>query len=166
MLERDHFKLCPEGLFSKCLELWGFFAEDGADEVVRSGIDGIVAIFVFWGDRIGFAFELGIKASHDAIQEGLFLGCEGCLVAEGIDEFLSKMGGISKGLSVGSFAFSYGCGGIVTRARLVGFEATNSGNITIEIFEVFLAFYDGMFFASCTDHGYDTGGMLNFCHML
>ena len=82
-----------------------FFAEHGSDEIVRSGIDGIIALLVLRGDRIGFAFELGIEARHDTIQEGLLFGRKGRFVTERIDEFLGKMGGLSERLLIRAFTY-------------------------------------------------------------
>jgi len=150
------------------LEVRLFFAEHGSDEIVRSGIDGIIALLVLRGDRIGFAFELGIEARHDAVQEGLLFGRKGRFVTEGVNEFLGKMGGIPKGLLVRAFTYSNRRGSIIAPARLVGFEAAYFGNLTIVVLEVFLAFHEGMLllFAPRTYHGFNTLGMFDFSHCL
>ena len=116
-----------------------FFSEDSADEVIGSGIDGIVAVFVFGCDRIMFTFELGIEARHDRIQEGLLLGLKGRFVLEGIDEFLREVGGIAEGGHVSPFAEVDGAGFVVTRVRGIGFESADFGDVAIEVMEGFLA---------------------------
>ena len=104
------------------LEGRGFFAEDGTDEVVGTGIDGKSAVLGFGCYGVGSAFELLVETRHDRVEEGLFLRLERCFVFEGIDELLCEMGGISESGHVRPFAEIDGVSFVVAGTRFVGLD--------------------------------------------
>ena len=67
------------------------FADDGTNEIIYAGINGVVTIFVARRNRVMFALQLLVKTGFVRIEKRLFLRCEWCLELEGVDELLCKM---------------------------------------------------------------------------
>ena len=65
--------------------------EDGTDEIVGAGVDGVVAELVFGGDGVGFALELFVETRFDLIEERLFAIGKRRVVLPGIDELLRQV---------------------------------------------------------------------------
>ena len=140
------------------------FSEDCSDEVVYAGIDEVVAVFIFGCDGIVRSVELGIEAGFIGVQKSLFFRREGCFVAHGIDEFLSKMRGIAKGCHVRPFAEVDGVCFVVAGMRNVGLETADAGNVAIVVTE-HLAALHGSVFGVSTDHFLDMRFVFDFSHL-
>ena len=108
------------------------FTEDCSDEVVYAGIDEVIAVFIFGCDRVVRAIELCIEAGFVGVQKGLFFRRKWRFVAHGIDEFLSKMRGITKGIHIRPLAEIDGALFVVTGMRdLSSFMSSNASCIVI-----------------------------------
>ena len=140
------------------------FSEDCSDEVVYAGIDEVVAVFIFGRNRVMRAVELGIEAGFIGVQKSLFFRREGCLVAHRIDEFLSKMRGITKGIHIRPFAEIDGALLVIAGFRDVGLKTTNAGNITVIVTE-HLAALHGSVFGVSTYHFLDMRFVFDFRHL-
>lgn len=66
-------------------------AENGADEIVGAGVDGVVAELVFGRDGIVFALELLVETRFDLIEKRLFAIGKRRVVLPGIDELLRQV---------------------------------------------------------------------------
>ena len=140
------------------------FSEDCSDEVVYAGIDEVVAVFIFGRNRVMRAVELGLEAGFIGVQKGLFFRRERRFVAHGIDEFLSKMRGITKGCHVRPFAEVDGVCFVVAGMRDVGLETADAGNVAIVVTEHFAALHGSVFGVS-TYHFLDMRFVFDFSHL-
>ena len=66
-------------------------AENGTDEIVGAGVDGVVAELVFGSNGIVFALELFVETRFDLIEERLFAVGQRRVVLPGIDELLRQV---------------------------------------------------------------------------
>ena len=146
------------------LEGRGFFAEDGTDEIVGTGIDGKRAVFGFGCYGVGGAFELLVETRHDRVEEGLFLRLEGRFGFEGIDELLREVRSIAESGHVRPFAEIDGVSFVVAGTRFVGLETSLFGDVSVIIIKVFSALDHAAFFV-CADHFFDIVVVFNFSHM-
>lgn len=66
-------------------------AENGADEIVGAGVDGVVAELVFGRNGIVFALELFVETRFNLIEERLFAVGQRRVVLPSIDELLRQV---------------------------------------------------------------------------
>ncbi len=140
-----------------------FFSKDSSDEVVYAGIDEVIAVFIFGCDRVVRAIELCIEAGLVGVQKGLFFRRKWRFVAHGIDEFLSKMGGIAESGHVRPLAEIDGACFVIAGMRNVGLETTDAGNVAIVVTE-YLAALNCTVFGVSTYHFLDMRFVFDFSH--
>ncbi len=145
------------------LESWWFFAEDGTDEIVGTTIGGERAVLGSGCYGVGGAFELLVETRHDRVEEGLFLGLEGCFRFEGIDELLGEVGGIAERGHVRPFAWEDRVRFVVAGMSFIDLETPLFGDVTVIIMEVFASLDHTAFFVRA-DHFFDIVVVFNFCH--
>ena len=140
-----------------------FFTEDCSDEVVYAGIDEVIAVFILGCDRVVRAIELCIEAGLVGVQKGLFFRRKWRFVAHGIDEFLSKMGGIAESGHVRPLAEIDGACFVIAGMRNVGLETADAGNVAIVVTE-YLAALNCTVFGVSTYHFLDMRFVFDFSH--
>lgn len=120
-----------------CLE---FLIDHGTDEVIEAGIVFLLAFFVDRSLRIGFAFELRLKATTVLIEKGALLvgSCVGELI--GIDEGSRALCRFAKMLQMGEFVAFRRCLFVIPLVFLqIDFGVTLFGKCAIGVMQMFLA---------------------------
>ena len=139
------------------------FEEDGAEEIVRAGINGELAELVLRGNGIGSAAELLAETDFDLVKESLFGRRERRVVFPCVNKLLRQMGVLAKSLLVSQFGSNNGAGCVVAFVRSVSFLFAYFSDITVVVAEMLLAL---------NNPGVSTDNLLKlrivkyFCHVL